>query len=280
MQPDGTVNFDIWSETADGWSVFSFPRKLAKEARSAWVDSQAVADGDTAEAPTLKVTLRPDKSLGTPADSEAPAPVSSKSCQETVVATYNQRIGIVGEVYPGPHSTADFQYINGSNSTLGVGFDQAGGAISYSVSGSSSLSSTATIEYATQPANAKKVFQSTFQYKKFSASCISGLVWVFIGYFVRPTAFQGGASSYNAAAAPTATNCSGVTGPFPVGLTKQTAAAITFSNGLKISGVIGIDLSLKTGFSSETKIKHTFSSTGQLCGSNAGWPDAARIVGK
>ncbi len=63
-------------------------------------------------------------------------------------------------------------------------------------------------------------------------------------------------------------------------LTKDTANAITFSSGLEISGVIGIDLSLKTGFDTSTKIKHVFSSVGQLCGSDATWPDASRIVGK
>ena len=116
----------------------------------------------------------------------------------------------------------------------------AGGAISWSVSGTSSLSSTATIDYATQPANAKKVFHSTFQYKKFSASCISGLVWVFIGHFVRPTAFQGGVSSYTAAAAPTATNCSGVTSStWPVSLTKQTAEAWTLSRSRRRPGGAG-----------------------------------------
>jgi hypothetical protein len=61
---------------------------------------------------------------------------------------------------------------------------------------------------------------------------------------------------------------------------KDTAPAITLSSGLKISSVIGIDLSTQTGFNTSTGITHVYSSAGQLCGSDHNWSDAARIVGK
>lgn len=96
---------------------------------------------------------------------------------------------------------------------------------------------------------------------------------------VRPYRWDGGALSYAAASAPSAPNCSPVLA-VPATLTKDTANAITFSNGLQISGVIGIDLSLKTRFNTSTKIKHVFSSVGQLCGSDSTWPSASRVVGK
>jgi hypothetical protein len=61
---------------------------------------------------------------------------------------------------------------------------------------------------------------------------------------------------------------------------KQTGTAVTFTNGLEISGVIGIDLSTRTGFSRETRIVHEFFRAGQICGTNGFWESAARIVGR
>ena len=277
---NGTVNFDVWSQTSDGVAVYSFPRKLDPAVSTAWVDpARPIAKGAALNEGPLEMTLAPDPKIDPALGESTAAPASSRSCQETVIATYNQRIGIVGEAYAGPHSTADFQYKNGSSSTLGVAFDAAGGAISYSFNGTATTSSTSTIDYPTLAANGMRVFQTTFQYKKFSSSCIAGLIWVYVGDFVRPTAFQGGVSTYNAAGAPTATNCSNIS-VVPTTITKETAGAVTFTNGIKLSSVIGIDLSSKTGFTTSTKIVHKFTSAGKLCGSNAAWPDAARIVGK
>ena len=98
------------------------------------------------------------------------------------------------------------------------------------------------------------------------------------GYRVRPYQWQGAMLSYAAATAPTANYCSAAQAGGAV--TKDTGTAITFTNGLAIAGVIGIDLSTRTGFNTNAKIKHVFASAGQLCGSNNYWPDAARIVGK
>lgn len=280
MLPDGTVNFDLWAETADGWSLFSFPRALYPGVVPAWVDPQAL--GSTAEpAPQiLEVTLRSQaRTVDSHEPATAPAPASDKACVDTVVATYNGRVGIVGEVYPGPHATADFQYINGSSSTLGVGFDAAGGPVTFTASGTTAMSSTGTIDYPTQAANKRTVFQSTFGYQNVQKQIFGSAGCIQQGNQVRPYRWDGGALSYAAASTPSAPNCSPVSA-VPATLTKDTANAITFSNGLEISGVIGIDLSLKTGFNTSTKIKHVFSSVGQLCGSDASWPSASRVVGK
>lgn len=176
-------------------------------------------------------------------------------------------------------ATADFQYISGSSSTLGVGFDAAGGPVTFSASGTAAMSSTGTIDYPTQAANKKTVFQSTFGYQNVQKQIFGSAGCIQQGNQVRPYRWDGGALSYAAASAPSATDCSPVSS-VPATLTKDTANAITFSNGLKISGVIGIDLSLKTGFNTSTKTKHVFSSVGQLCGSDVSWPNASRVVGK
>ena len=281
MLPDGTVNFDLWGETAGGSALFSFPRRLESGSQPAWGDPQAVRSPELAAAKVLEVTLR-TQAASTVAQESAPAPLpaSDKACVNTVVAIYNQRIGVVGEVYAGPNSTADFQYVNGSSSNLGVGFSATGLSGTFSASGTAAMSSTGTIDYPTQAANRITVFQTTFGYHKIHRQVSGKAGCVDQGYVVRPYQWQGGASTYTTAAAPTVTmtNCSAIRAG--VTITKDTARAITFSNGLEISGVIGIDLSTQTGFNTSTRIRHMFFSAGLLCGTNDTWPNAARIVGR
>jgi len=280
MMADGAVNFELLGETAKGWTFFSFPRTLESSPKSAWVDAQGPdLPGESAPPEVLEVTLQPGPTELRPSSS-APAPLraSDKACANTVVATYNGRVGIVGEVYSGPHSTADFRYSSGSSSTLGVGFSVTGQSGTFSASGTSGISSVNTIDYPTQAANKKTVFQSTFGYQKIHMKMPGTTGCVDQGYRVRPYQWQGAMLSYAAATAPTANYCSAAQAGGAV--TKDTGTAITFTNGLAIAGVIGIDLSTRTGFNTNAKIKHVFASAGQLCGSNNYWPDAARIVGK
>jgi len=78
----------------------------------------------------------------------------------------------------------------------------------------------------------------------------------------------------------TGTNCSYVS-IVPTTLTKETANAVTWSNAVKVSSVIGIDLSGRTGFNTKTKIKHVFTKKGYLCGTNGqSWPNAQTVFGK
>lgn len=280
MMEDGTVNFELMGETTNGWTFFSFPRTLESNPSLAWVDARRPdLPGESAPPEVLKVTLRPGPTELRPSDAApAPLPASEKACANTVVATYNGRLGIVGEVYSGPHSTADFQYSSGSSSTLGVGFSVTGQSGTFSASGTSGISSLNLIDYPTQAANKKTVFQTSFGYQKIHMQVYGSMGCVDQGYRVRPYQWQGAMVSYAAATAPTANYCQAAQAGGSV--TKETGTAITFTNGLAIASVIGIDLSTRTGFNTATKIRHAFSSAGQLCGSNNYWPDAARIVGK
>ncbi len=281
MEPDGTVNFTLNAERDGRRTSFAFPRRLHPDL-ARWVDPQWTAGSGQPAVRDITLSLDGPNTFTLQRVSRATSarPDSQWPCQDSVAATYNQVIVIVGETYPGPNATADFQYLNGSSSELGVAFSANAGGGGFKASGTASSSSTSTIDWPTQPANSKTVYQTTFQYKKFGIyywSDFDGCY--FVGYEVRPTAFQGAVRSYAAASAPTANNCSRVSS-VPATLTKQTANAITFSNGVSISGYIGIDLSAKTGFNSSTKIVHRFTRVGWLCGSNAAWPDAARVVGK
>ncbi len=50
--------------------------------------------------------------------------------------------------------------------------------------------------------------------------------------------------------------------------TKTTTAATTWTNGTHLGPVIGIDLSSKTGYSSESAVHFLFTANGRLCGTN------------
>jgi hypothetical protein len=277
-EPNGTINFDLRGMGGSHAAVVSFARRLDQSGQKTWVAPEWSAASGPAR--TLGITLGARTAISELPT--APEPASANKifpCPDIVRATYNQIWDSVGEVYTGPHATGDFEYINGASSSLGIGFSVSGEFGSFEQSGTASASSTATINYATQAANKRTVFRTTFQYKKFEVWALAGQACFKLGYQVRPTAFQGGIASYTAASTPAASHCSNVLA-VPVTLTKQTANAITFTNGLKIGSTIGIDLSTKTGFNASSKIAFRFTSVGKLCGSNAAWPDAARVVGK
>jgi hypothetical protein len=279
MTPDGTVNFEVFGETRDGWAFFSFPRTLESGPRSAWVDPQAPGPPGVALSNVLQVTLRPGPAAPRLQESTtAPLPALDKTCTTTVVATYNGRFGVIGEVYPGPNSRAQFHYSSGSTSHLGVGVSATGEFGTFSASGTAGVSTLSTITFPWQAANSRTVFQSTFGYQRVRDRLAGKAGCVDRGYRVRPHQWEGGAAWYTAATTPAANFCS----PMPAGMTinKHTGTAVTFTNGLEISGLIGIDLSTRTGFSTQTRIVHEFFRAGQICGTNDFWERAARIVGR
>jgi hypothetical protein len=66
-----------------------------------------------------------------------------------------------------------------------------------------------------------------------------------------------------------------------VRVTKEQGVAQVFSNGIERNvGAVSAYLSTGTDYNQQTKIDWTFVAAGQLCGNNATWPTAGRIVGK
>lgn len=73
-------------------------------------------------------------------------------------------------------------------------------------------------------------------------------------------------TSYGSATAPTASYCaSQVAGAT---ITKQSTAALTWSNGLNIDYYLGIDLSTQTGYTSTAKLTFKFNAARRLCGTH------------
>lgn len=116
------------------------------------------------------------------------------------------------------------------------------------------------------------------QYKKFAMYWYGDYGCYLYDYEVRPTGWQGGASSQSISSTPSATYCSNIGAGVTVN--KTTGTAVTWTKGVSIKSYIGIDLSARTGFDTETSYTWSFASAGRLCGSNTTYPTAAQVVGK
>ena len=276
VDPDGAVNFDVVAESGGRWAISSFPRRLVEaDGEPAWASP---AGQDHTEALDLMLRLR----HGRPGHSGVPEPppISDRQCMTVVRAVWDGVLDTVGEVYTGPNATGDLKYLSGSTSTVGVGFSASGEYGSFEAGGTSTVSSTSEVNFPTQGRGRLTVFRTTFGWKKFELLCFAYPYgpWTSAGFEARAVEFQGGTYQYTAAAAPSATYCTSYLKGSS--FSKETAAAVQFSNGAKIGSFIGIDLSTRTGFNSSTKITFTFVNTGRLCGSNGYPPQASRVVAK
>lgn len=274
MEGDGIVNFDLVADGPTGVAVFSFPRRLATDGgRTTWLATER-ATAASESALILDVALDDGPPIGD--DPAAPPPPTDKFCVVTNVATWDLRQTIVGEVFTGPVATADLTYTSGSSSTVGVGYSVSGTLGTWSQSGTMSTSSTSTENFPTQFQNNSKQMRTYFGWKDFKTECWDrGAYWA--SYQAKAYQYQGG-QVLVAASAPSATYCL----PYPSGssTSRDSGSAYTFSTGVKLSGVIGIDLSAKTGFNTSTKLTYWFTSAGRLCGTDTYPGSAQRLVAK
>lgn len=266
IEVDGIVNFDLMYQGDSGFAVYSFPRRQTMtEAGLAWTSVDGAGD-------TLEVTLLPD---GSHQDNDVEVTdAADNSCGATILATWNEIDHVVGEIYTGPNATGDFVYLSGSSSTVGVGYSTSGNYGTWSLSGTTTKSSTFTENFPLQGTYRSKRFITNFGWRKYRNWCTQPS---YVYYQTKPYAFQGGQSITNGSP-PSAVNCVSYV---PGGSTiKDTGTAVTWSAGVEISYYIGIDLTSRTGFNTQTKLTFNWVDYGQLCGSNDYPPQAARVVAK
>ncbi len=268
MEDDGRANLDIVASSDKGSGRYSFAQHL-----------ETTASERESSAFNVIVALSSDRESGptNPAPT-ADAPAEAKGWTTTLVSNYPASWDVVGEIYTGPNTTADFVYSQGAASSLGVGISASGGFGTWSTSGTSSFESTATIDFPTQPTNAKKGLQTKFRYGKYRVDCWTATGGCGTTWTTKVNQFSGGTQLYNIGSAPGATYCTSYVSGSSVTINNSTA--ITFTNGMSMSAHVGIDFSTRTGFTTDAKIKWTFVNNGLLCGSNTYPTQAARVVGK
>jgi hypothetical protein len=270
MAEDGSVNFDLLVQGADGSTVFSFPLRFDAGRRS-WstIDTSAV---DRPPDVTISVVDGPAR----PAATDVPRAVVD-GCSTTVIKTWNGIDHTIGEIYTGPDARGDFEYKQTASSTVGVGYSVSGDYGSWEQSGTTSVSASWTENYPLQLENRLRYFRTNFGWRRYLVQCSNPGGYISWNE-LRPYQFQGGQVLLNAASAPTATNCvSYVAGG---STTKDRGTAVTWTNGVHLGSVVGIDLTSRTGFDASTKLTFHWQRAGRLCGTNTFPPDAARVVAK
>ncbi|MDR1635183.1 MAG: hypothetical protein LBS27_09760 [Bifidobacteriaceae bacterium] len=165
-----------------------------------------------------------------------------------------------------PYASATVTYTSGSSSQLGWATSATGKNGSWKSSGTRIKSSTATQGFPTKTGKLKYVPRTRFMYGKHRIS-ITCLMQTRHEY--RVESYAGGDYSYNASSMPTTKRANCVQEWKGSWFEKTSTTATKWTNGVSASAVIGIDLSIQTGFSSTTKIKYKFAGPAALCGANA-----------
>jgi hypothetical protein len=266
----GTVDLEVLVAGPAGASVFAFSREVTTDGKGI----KGAVEGGSRRT-TKDVALMLDPALGGPTQARGSFPEVTLAagpiyCRNTLKALYSPVWHLVAELYTGPNATVDFTYAVGTQSTLGVGLSVSGSAGSFSQSGKVTVGSTGSINFAEVPQNRRRVEETQWRYGKWDVSC------PMVPHFeARPHSWIGGSTYYNAASTPSAPYCT----PYQIGdrPSIDQHQAIEWSNGVKISGIIGVDLSSTTGFTTQAAQKWTFRANGRLCGTNA-YPFQARTI--
>ncbi|MGG5751104.1 hypothetical protein ACQ3I4_00545 [Zafaria sp. Z1313] len=255
--PDGNVELTISGLAGGGIYDYSFTADPGSES------TQRISGKDVRTVDLNGLRLAPLGGASTTGTDRATgATATNKACTATKLQEYSPRQVLVGTTYVQTSGvTADFQYSTGANSTVGVGVSLTGNAGTYSASGTSTLTSSSVIDFPTTGANTKKLHYTQFVFARFRENCGSILG---TKMKVRAVRLAGGTYSPNASANLTGGKCVTYNGGKH---TNQSSAAVTWSNGAKTAGIIGIDLSVRTGFSSAAKTVFDFKSVRrQFCG--------------
>jgi hypothetical protein len=267
-----TVDLEVVVEGPTGAGVVSLSREVTPDGRAVEVAGNAARDPHSR--PEVVLTLDPRLARARQSSESTDRAVRDAAgpvyCVNTLKSIYPPVWHLVAELYTGPHATVDFTYSVGAQSTLGVGVSVSGSGGSFSQSGKVTVASTGSVNFAEVPQNQRRVQETQWRYGKWDVSCPLAP-----RYEARPHSWIGGSTYYNAAATPAAPYCT----PYLVGdrPSIDQHRAIEWSNGVKISALIGVDLSSTTGFTTSAGQKWTFKANGKLCGTND-YPFSARTI--
>jgi hypothetical protein len=257
------VNFFV---VAGKSSAFSFPREFEVGTRV------ATARDDDARGPLLAgdaihKTLVVSASEGDAGNALGAADVSAMACSSVLLQDYGPRVVHIATAsnYSGLVDIT-FTYTQGATSELGVGLSASGQGGTFSQSGTASMSSTATVQFPTvSQSRYDHQFKSMFTYGEFLNICTSGGTATSF-HTVQSTGFAGGAMTVNTQENIPNLFCTIYEegSNFSLDITN----AIEYAYGADLAGVIGINLSSKTGYSSTAKVSYNFRGDIYLCGIN------------
>jgi hypothetical protein len=268
----GDVNFELMSSGA-GWSAVSHLTSAGAHVVSGTAKAQGVVVSDAAgrsldlplSPDSLHLTLRASALRGS-TTANTDGPVAPLACATKLVSDLGPILTTVGEGFSDAASvTTSFTYGVGQSSTLGVAVSTSGSTTGYSASGTAGVSKTSsgqgTTTFTPFTGALNRAFRTNFDYRKYLTQCTSS------GYYtVKPVAWYGGAGNYSIGDVSMG-YCVGYQAGSTWSLNSTTAS--TISSGVSLSGVIGVNLSSQTGYSSTATLVYRMGSTGHpVCGRN------------
>jgi hypothetical protein len=264
VEPDGKVNFVAigWTSMAQGrWDFSAWLG--ANASRNDATDLSFSANGklDTGAA-LLRTSVRstqrdPSPELGIPI------------CGYGRVGTY-QVWSIVNESWPYGSDKGWLHHESSHSVTVGSAMSTDGG-LHFSVSGSSTTTAGVSFTYA--KSIAYRDFRVGMQYGKFRQYCGGQPTNT---YSFRVDFPNGGYDDVGRSGVPNWTYCLTVSAGEWV-RNRTDGSAWSFSAGTKVAGVIGIDLSSSTNYSTTLDLHYELVAKGLVCGSNAVPSIAAKV---
>ncbi len=271
---DGVVNFQAIAFTGDELAVWAFPRTLTPEGAlqpefesgpTAAVPAARAASSTASPATGSRSSVvdgAPSVTLRTESVPGAARTLASQSAAANCepVAWYFGRRTVLGQVYHYRRGvTSRFNYVVGSQSTLGMAIKFADG--SWKTSGTTTRSSSVETTWRARSGRSKTVYYTHYDYVKLN--CWNGMF-----YELKPDKYRGGAGSYLTSHKPNAFHC---TRYYEKGSSTSLLRAknLHWSNGVSVSGIIGFDLSAQSGWSERVRVGFRFKVAGRrLCGTS------------
>ncbi|WP_413354730.1 hypothetical protein [Microbacterium sp. 1P06AB] len=268
----GEVNLFVSADNGETTFEKSFSVNV-DEIESASVDS-VVDLGDVA-------------ATGEAEDAGAADPMASsdafieKACTSTKITNLGNKWVPVGGLFSSnTGAKVDYVYESGQSSSLGAAVSQKASNAGFSASGTTSISSTASVNFPAMSGTGNKLAKTQFRYGNYKTKCTfvtGGVPFTSVSYKVRADMWVGG-SSFTSVSAPKATYC--VSYNKGASFTKSRDTQVTWTGSVEIYGV---GLSAQTGWSNNGKIAVSFpNKAGKVCGSGnyATQSNAYQIVAK
>lgn len=267
---DGVVNFRVITYGAGESTSFSFPRALsvvdgAPTLTAPGLDASSGSRSERAQA-VAAMEIPEDAARTTLPEGASDVAAVEKSCSTTLQKTWDVW-DLVGQVYHGVGGVpTTFTYSDSSYSELGVAVSASGEYGSFKAEGTQGQSSTGEVGYPEVTGDNDKYFYTKFRYGKFYQYCVTVSGYITRKYWVEPTKWIGGSDEATPASLPSTPQANCVDFLRGSTFTKNTTKSVTWTNGLNISNHIGLDLSTRTGYSSNAKVFFDFNESRNLCG--------------
>jgi hypothetical protein len=283
VNSDGLVNFEAFAFVNDKWTAFSFPRTFDG---SSWQDPAALDDKARAAEPSTTQSLNLSLSRGQSTDAfgqsgaagvaAEQAIASDRGCTQTLFTEHHNTHFAVAQTSVEGNARALVTYSNGSSSSLGVGFSDTGAYGSFSASGTMGQSSSSTVAFGSWNHNdIATQIMSGWDYGDFFFECSTPTGGYSSWVEERPMHFDGGNYTYSTGEWSGYPYCT----PYSNGdsYDRSTNKNTTWTDGVDIGSVIGINLSSQTGWTSSINVNYYFTGNSNLCG-NDNTPPSSHLM--